>query len=146
MTRPRKSHCKRDSNSGSSALEADALTTRPTRWCTVGNHRYKTKQNKTKIKQSKAKQKESKNKTKDKTNLLRLRKQSSFDLRNTCFKSHNTFIHVCCLTDERNVFIARGTLHSAPLQCKEQPSCSEGRWTKTFCSPVRPELQDRAQA
>ena len=34
MTRPRKkSWRKRDSNPESSALEADALTTRPTRWC-----------------------------------------------------------------------------------------------------------------
>ena len=32
-TRPgKKSRCQRDSNPGSSALEADALTTRPTRW------------------------------------------------------------------------------------------------------------------
>ena len=29
---PEKSRCKRDSNPGSSALKADALTTRPTRW------------------------------------------------------------------------------------------------------------------
>ena len=38
MTRPRKkSRRKRDSNPGSSALEADALTTRPTRWSMIGN-------------------------------------------------------------------------------------------------------------
>ena len=33
---PDKSRCKRDSNSGSSALEADALTTRPTRRSSIG--------------------------------------------------------------------------------------------------------------
>ena len=36
MTRPRKkTRRKRDSNLGSSALEADALTARPTRWFRV---------------------------------------------------------------------------------------------------------------
>ena len=40
MTRPRKkSRCKRDSNPGSSALEADALTTRPTRRWDTRNDR-----------------------------------------------------------------------------------------------------------
>ena len=36
MTTPKKSRRKRDSNPGSSALEADALTTRPTRRSQVG--------------------------------------------------------------------------------------------------------------
>ena len=42
MTRPRKkSQLRRDLNPGSSTLEADALTTRPTRWCEADSfHRY----------------------------------------------------------------------------------------------------------
>ena len=39
---PKKSRRKRDSNPGSSALEADALTTRPTRRCTRGGRCDKT--------------------------------------------------------------------------------------------------------
>ena len=34
---PEKSRCQRDSNPGSSALEADAVTTRPTRWLSTGD-------------------------------------------------------------------------------------------------------------
>ena len=41
MTTPEISRCKRDSNPGSSALEADALTTRPTRRSRLGEAGFK---------------------------------------------------------------------------------------------------------
>ena len=41
---PKKSRLKRDSNPGSSALEADALTTRPTRRSEEGRERWKERQ------------------------------------------------------------------------------------------------------